>query len=49
MAYIRTLQNNKNVIACPMVFSLLSGRGAQEEVLKLIKDDLFLSTFSCFP
>ena len=30
-----------HVIACPMVFLLFSGRVPQEEVLKLMKDDLY--------
>ena len=30
-----------HVIACPMVFILLSGRGTRGEVLKLMKDHLF--------
>ena len=31
----------KHVIACTMVFIMLSGQGLQGEVLKLMKDDLF--------
>ena len=31
-----------HIVACTMVFNLLCDRGHQGEVLKLMKDDLFL-------